>query len=394
MSEFGTGTAASNFTPLLRSLPQSCPSSEVAVGHVSAGQKVPFGIHTIWQGSDYFAFSTANDQPSIVAFSDVYNSLRMGGKIIQQTGASTWKMHLSDAAHYTITLDAAENILIQIRLLVDQSQLAQRSIANNADINGRWSATVTDAKVTSHVDVRLTENSEGQVVGEYSSSRGGKGNVTGVVVGTQFSFELTQTVENCPGTFKGNGVLEGDRIIGTYSGSDCLGDRGIGSLAMTRSAEITQSNKPAVTPSIVSPEPPTDGHLTVTAIGYRVIPHERTNYYTIAGHSNTTCYGSGTYMGFTASATVNCSTVTTPPQYRSLTIRSVEVFNQVEADGMIYTIRCTANWYGSSCSWLTPGDRFSAAVKGRDMWITAHKGGNLGKEIHAKYQMLDRRPKT
>jgi hypothetical protein len=77
-----------------------------------------------------------------------------------------------------------------------------------------------------------------------------------------------------------------------------------------------------------------------------------------------------------------------------MTIRSIEVYNQVEASGMIYTVRCTASWFGSSCTWLVPGETFSAEVKGRDMWITAHKGGNLGKEIHAKYQMLDRRPKT
>jgi hypothetical protein len=396
VSQLGMGTSISNFVPLLSSLPQTCPTTELPVGPVRAGQAVPFGIHTVWQGTDYWAFSTGNDQASIAAFSDVYDSLKMGGKISQQTGTNLWVLHLSDAAHYTVSLDLANNILIQIRLVADESRPAQTSAMNTAAINGKWSATVADAKVTSHVDIDLIQNSDGRVVGEYTSSQGGRGKVTGVVAGTDFSFELTQTMESCPGTFKGKGVLEGDRIVGSYTGSDCLGDRGIGTVTMVRTNEITYSIKPAVATTHVEPAqlPPPDGHFAVKAVAYRVIPHERTSYYTIAGHSNTNCYGSGTYFGNSVSGTVDCSTVTTPPQYRSMTVRSIEVYNQVEASGMIYTIRCSANWFGSNCSWLTPGDTFSAEIKGRDMWISARRGGNLGKAIHAKYQMLDRRPRT
>jgi hypothetical protein len=395
VSQFGTGSTISDFVPLLSSLPQACPTTEIAFGHVATGQKVPFGVHTVWQETDYWAFSSRSDQPSIVTFSDVYNNLGMGGKVIQQTGVNTWTMHLSDAAHYTVALDMANNILIQIRLVADEFRPPQTSAPNPA-ISGRWSAIVADTKLTTHVDIDLIQNSDGQVGGEYSSAQGGKGKVTGAVVGRDFTFELTQTMQNCPGTFKGQGVLEGDRIVGSYTGSDCLGDRGIGSLTMTRSIGVTESSRPAIATTAAESTqlPPADGHFTVTAVGYRVIPHERTSYYTIAGRSSTSCYGSGTYFGNSVSGTVDCSTVTTPPQYRSTTIRSIEVYNQVEASGMIYTVRCTASWFGSSCSWLVPGETFSAEVKGRDMWITAHKGGNLGKEIHAKYQMLDRRPKT
>ena len=393
VSQFGTGSAISNFVPYLNLLPQTCPTTEAAVGPVRAGQIVPFGIHTVWQGSDYFAFSTSSDQPSTVAFSDVYNNLGMGGKITQQTGVILGA--LSDAAHYTVAFNLADNILIQIRLVVDESRPAQTSAVNTAAINGKWSATAADTKATSRVDIDLVQSSDGQVVGNYSSSQGGKGEVKGVLAGTDFTFELTQTMESCPGTFRGKGVLEGDRIVGSYTGSDCLGDRGIGSLTMTRNSGITVSSIPSVATEVAATQvPPTDGRFAVKSVGYRVIPHERTSYYTIAGHSSTSCYGSGTFFGNSFSEDVDCSTVTTPPQYRSLTIRSVEVYNQVEASGMIYTIRCTASWFGSSCSWLVPGETFSAEVKGREMWISADKGGNLGKEIHAKYQMLDRRPKT
>jgi hypothetical protein len=132
--------------------------------------------------------------------------------------------------------------------------------------------------------------------------------------------------------------------------------------------------------------------LRVTALAYRAIPHERTSTYQTPGQSSTSCYGSGTYTGYFSTAIVNCSTVTTPPTVQSVTIRSIEVFNQVEAGGMVYTVRCTAHWAGSNCSWLTPGDVFDAEIKGTTMWITARKGGNMGKEIRPKFQLLDMRP--
>ena len=131
--------------------------------------------------------------------------------------------------------------------------------------------------------------------------------------------------------------------------------------------------------------------LTVTALGYRVIPHESTTYYRTPGYSNTSCYGNGTYFGGTVSATATCSTVTTPPQSQPVTIRSVEVYNQVEAGGMVYTVRCKASWIGSNCSWLTPGDVFMAEIQDTAMWIVGRKGGNLGKEVRAKHQLLDMR---
>ncbi len=51
-----------------------------------------------------------------MAFSDVNNTLGMGGKIIQQTGPTTWLMHLNDAAHYTLSSSEANNILTRLRL--------------------------------------------------------------------------------------------------------------------------------------------------------------------------------------------------------------------------------------------------------------------------------------
>lgn len=129
--------------------------------------------------------------------------------------------------------------------------------------------------------------------------------------------------------------------------------------------------------------------LTVRAVSYRAIPHETTAHYRTQGYSNTTCYGSGSDSGYWTSINVNCQTVTTPPQDVPITIRSVEVYNKVEANGMTYTITCTAHWIGSQCAWLIPGDHFQAEVKGTTMWINARKGGNMGKPIRPKFRILD-----
>ena len=61
---------------------------------------------------------------------------------------------------------------------------------------------------------------------------------------------------------------------------------------------------------------------------------------------------------------------------------------------MVYTLRCTRSWTESNCSWFVPGHMFVAEIKDTTMWITAHRGGNLGKEIQAKYQLLDVRPRS
>jgi hypothetical protein len=403
VSQFGTGSAISNFVPLLNSLPQACPTTEVSVGPVTAGQRVPFGIHTVWEDLDYWAFSTSSDQPSTVAFSDVYNSLGMGGRVIQQTGVNTWTMHLSDAAHHTVALDMANNVLIQIRLVVDDPRApsaAPVSGSNVEAISGSWSASFTDTKASGHLNLNLMQNPDGEVVGTYTSSMGGAGRMKGQLTGIDFRFELTQTVEGCSGTYRGTGTRNGDHISGSYTGTDCLGDRGNGTFTMAK-GDIAEARAltplaaaPAKDVGMQTPQRPVNGLLTVTAIGYRVIPHFRTMSYQVPGRSNTTCYGSGTYLGNTATATADCSTVTTLPQERQTTIGYIEIYNQVEANGMVYTLRCTRSWTGSNCSWFVPGHTFGAEIKDTTMWITAHRGGNLGKEIHAKYQLLDVRPRS
>jgi uncharacterized protein (TIGR03437 family) len=116
VSTFGVGTSPSNYVPYLTGLPdRPSPSGEVFVGAVTAGQTVFLGISTPYNNQTYWAFSNASDQASVVAFTDVDNSLRMGGRIIEETAPTMWLMHLDDAASFLFD-DDDNDILIQIRL--------------------------------------------------------------------------------------------------------------------------------------------------------------------------------------------------------------------------------------------------------------------------------------
>ena len=79
-------------------------------------------------------------------------------------------------------------------------------------------------------------------------------------------------------------------------------------------------------------------------------------------------------------------------QTHQTTSRTVDVVNIVEADGQRYKIVCRANWVGSNCAPMIDGDSFYAAIEQKTMWIIAHKGGNQGKEVRVKYEILDIRP--
>jgi S1-C subfamily serine protease len=128
----------------------------------------------------------------------------------------------------------------------------RRTDGNNT-IDGSWSATTADSKASGNLDFNLIQNSDGQVVGTYTSSLGGGGSIKGQLTETDFRFELTQTIQGCPGIYKGTGTRIGDHIAGSYTGNDCLGDRGTGTFTMTRG---TTAQQPSIqSTSSVSPVP-------------------------------------------------------------------------------------------------------------------------------------------
>jgi uncharacterized protein (TIGR03437 family) len=114
-SQFGLGTSPKDFVPYL-TLPSSCPSAEVLVGTVEAGQVVHFAISTSLGGQNYWAFSGSTDPGSVVAFTDTCNSLGLCNNTVRQSTDNTWLMYLNDAAQYRTGPCATKNILIVLRL--------------------------------------------------------------------------------------------------------------------------------------------------------------------------------------------------------------------------------------------------------------------------------------
>lgn len=59
----------------------------------------------------------------------------------------------------------------------------------------------------------------------------------------------------------------------------------------------------------------------------------------------------------------------------------------------VYTLAKTARWVWQHVpDWLNEGEMFPAEVKGKQMFVTAFKGGNQGKKVTLKYDIADMRP--
>lgn len=115
-TEFGIGNSIDNYTPYFTNLPGNPnPDHEVFTGSFLAGTTIDFYQKTEWGYGTYWAFSNYNDRASLYAFSDINNSLGLGGSSLQQTTVNTWVLHLDDAASFNID-DDDNDILFQIRL--------------------------------------------------------------------------------------------------------------------------------------------------------------------------------------------------------------------------------------------------------------------------------------
>lgn len=126
--------------------------------------------------------------------------------------------------------------------------------AKSALMDGAWSATISDAKSSAALQFNLVQNAEGEVVGTYTTSLGGGGRIKGTTKDLQFTFELTQSIRDCPGIFKGVATVEGDKASGAYTGTDCQGDHGKGTFTMTRGGQATTSTPPQPPSPTVAPQ--------------------------------------------------------------------------------------------------------------------------------------------
>ena len=118
VTNFGLGTAPSNFVPLFTVFfngGTNPPMSVINLGFFSKGTVIQMGMFSTSAGASGWAFSTGTDQASIVAFSDIDNSLGLGGSSMQQTGRGTWILHLDDAQSYKYDDDDNE-LLLRLRV--------------------------------------------------------------------------------------------------------------------------------------------------------------------------------------------------------------------------------------------------------------------------------------
>src|SRR5262249_40987666 len=69
-------------------------------------------------------------------------------------------------------------------------------------IEGGWSATFADSVSSGQLSFTLMQDGR-SVRGTYTSSIGGGGTINGSLMDNRFSFELTQSIKDCPGRFVG-----------------------------------------------------------------------------------------------------------------------------------------------------------------------------------------------
>ena len=116
-TEFGIGTSPTNFVKYYSGLPNNPdPVGEVLVGTFTKGTIINFGMFTQFGSQSGWAFTSGSTRASVVAYSDVDNSLHMGGKVLQQLSPTTWLLHLDDALSYLYD-DDDNDVLMQIRIV-------------------------------------------------------------------------------------------------------------------------------------------------------------------------------------------------------------------------------------------------------------------------------------
>jgi serine protease Do len=109
------------------------------------------------------------------------------------------------------------------------SHLATQSL----DISGAWAATFADSLSAGQLSFNMMQDGE-TVRGTYTSSLGGGGTISGRVTNNKFTFELVQSVKDCPGHYSGSADLHGGGMFGGYAGNDCQGSHSNGSFSMTK----------------------------------------------------------------------------------------------------------------------------------------------------------------
>ncbi len=153
---------------------------------------------------------------------------------------------------------------------------------------------------------------------------------------------------------------------------------------------VTEPDNPSPPPSPASVHGKTQKQtIWVTALIEEPNGDSRTSTHQISGRAGAPCGGAITTSALTTS-NVSCFDAGNPTQEHNRNLWKVDVVNKVKAEnGPIYTIGCTANWFGSNCASLIAGDKFKAELENATMWIIAQTEGKQRKQVRIKYRILD-----
>jgi hypothetical protein len=127
--------------------------------------------------------------------------------------------------------------------------------ASAPELEGGWAATFADSLSSGQLSFTLAQDGT-SVRGTYTTSMGGGGTITGQVTNNKFSFQLTQSIKDCPGAFTGSADLRSNSMIGTYTGTDCQGAHTSGTFSMTKGVAPIQAAPTVPTTASVAPAKP------------------------------------------------------------------------------------------------------------------------------------------
>jgi len=129
------------------------------------------------------------------------------------------------------------------------------------------------------------------------------------------------------------------------------------------------------------------------AVAWRAIPWATTSYWQQPGSADTSCTGSGSWLGDTWHGNASCNTQYTPAQSVPITWQHFTIYNLVETNSSLMVLGCTRNWAFSKCTYLIPGNTFPFEDKKGRISIKGHRAGK-DKEQSLDLDVISSTPKT
>jgi hypothetical protein len=156
---------------------------------------------------------------------------------------------------------------------------------------------------------------------------------------------------------------------------------------------VAQTSTVTNTASIMSSQSRSLPASMLRAVAWRGVPWVTTSYYQQQGSANTSCTGSGTWIGNIWQGNSSCTTQYTPAQSVPINWQHYTIYNLVETSDSMMVLACTRNWAFSKCAYLIPGNTFEFENKKGKISIKAHKAGK-DKEQTLELDIVSSEPKA